>query len=136
MTSSPNGQAPAETGPDQAHMPVVKQAVQALEQSLEDLDYATQIHLQKARAAALSELDRPAKPAKSKWLWLTAVPAALAIVLLLPQQTPSPTSYPEALAMVQDFDILVAGEDVDMIRDMELLEWIDEQEFKRAAEST
>lgn len=110
---------------------LIDKTVAALDESADQLDYRSQLQLKRAREAALAALDEPAKaPAKRGWLWLTAVPAALAVVMLLPlaHKNPVSSTSPESLAMLQDFEIMVAGEDVEMLEDMEFYQWLAEQE--------
>ena len=108
---------------------IIERTIEALDQQTEQIDYRTQLHLQKAREQALAELDKkPAKKAARGWLWLTAVPAALAVVMLLPLGQKSPATMPEQLVLLQDVELLTAGADLEMLEDIEFYQWLAEQE--------
>lgn len=108
---------------------LIERTVKALDREAEQIDYRTQLQLQKAREQALAELDKkPAQKPARGWLWLTAVPAALAVVMLLPLRQQAPSPMPEQLVMLQDVELLTAGADLEMLEDMEFYQWLAEQE--------
>ena len=104
----------------------------ALDERAEQLDYASQMQLQRARAAALAALT-PAPPAKPWWqrhvLWLAAAPAALAIAVALPLWL-NPATPEQALADTDtlhnfdDLELLASEADLDTLAEIEFYQWL------------
>ncbi|NQD38111.1 hypothetical protein HPT27_13845 [Permianibacter sp. IMCC34836] len=117
---------------------LIQRSREALNHSAEQLDYAAQLKLQRARAAALAALSP--QPAKAPWwqqkmLWLAAMPAALAIVLALPLLLRAPAATDaEGLAQTDsetaigfdDMELLAADADLDTLNDIEFYQWLAE----------
>ncbi|MFZ5843264.1 MAG: hypothetical protein ACOY3E_10250 [Pseudomonadota bacterium] len=108
---------------------------EALDEQTASLDYRAQLHLQRAREAAVASL--AATRAGTSWwqshvLWLTAVPAALAIALAVPlllsvQPKDSDGAlavYDEALQGFDDMSLLAADADLETLADMEFYQWL------------
>ncbi len=118
----------------------------ALDASANQLDYASQLQLQRARARALAALTNANEvPAKNRWsrqwLWLTAVPAALVLVLALPlMQSPTPSLTPvagpaiaqqpgdDAWQALADLELLAAEPELEELADIEFYQWLEEQD--------
>lgn len=108
---------------------------EALDEQTASLDYRAQLHLQRAREAAVASL-APNRTGKSWWqshvLWLTAVPAALAIALAVPLLLPAqPTDsdgalavHDEALQGFEDMSLLAADADLETLADIEFYQWL------------
>ena len=101
-------------------------ARELFDDSVERIDGATRSRLTQARHAALAELDRPRVPLGP---WLPAGAAAVAAVVAVAlwvgpdgAGTPGPTAL--ATAPIDDFELLSAGEDLDMLgEDVEFYAW-------------
>ncbi len=132
----------------------------ALDASADELDYRSQLQLQRARQQALAALDHSlhnaprqdtgqhttGRPEKvwwqRQWLWLTAVPAALVLVIALPLlQSPRPASEPasapalasqagtdESWQALADLEVLADEAELEELADIEFYQWLGEQE--------
>lgn len=119
---------------------LIQRSREALNASAEQLDYASQLQLQRARAAALAALGPAQTAAKPRWwqqkvLWLAAMPAALAIVLALPLLLRTPAvpgvdalaqTDGDAVTSFDDMELLAADADLDTLSDMEFYQWLAE----------
>jgi hypothetical protein len=94
--------------------------------SVESIDGATRSRLTQARHAALAELERP-RVLAGPWLpaGALAVAAVVAVVLWVgPGGTGDPGQAALAIAPADDFELLAAGEDLDMLdEDVEFYAW-------------
>lgn len=130
----------APSSPGSAEYELIARTKAALDDDAGQLDYRSQLKLQQARAAALSALAAPDKTRRRSplpLLWLTAVPAALAIVLAVPLLLP--TSVPnngslaandmapnENLQSFDDLALLADEADLDTLADIEFYQWLAE----------
>lgn len=117
---------------------LIQRSRAALTDSAEQLDYASQLKLQRARQAAVAALDpNSAGTSRPPWwqlkvLWLAAVPAALAVVVALPLLFTDPTATvpaltdSEALAGFDDMELLASEADLETLADMEFYQWLAE----------
>lgn len=136
-------QATPPSAPTTTDEQLVNRTVAALDSNAESLDYAAQLKLQRARAEALAALTPAGAPRRShvRLLWLTAVPAALAVLLLVPltrqgwdgaPAEPESAEYGavshtgEALQGFEDMELLAADADLDTLADMEFYQWLAE----------
>ncbi len=92
-----------------------KLACASLDDSVAHLDAATLSQLNRARQAALAEVDKPYNP--GNWLALTAaafviVAIAVALPLLQPQDTATPELDATAISVAEDAELL---EDLDLV---------------------
>jgi hypothetical protein len=102
---------------------------EAMDQSANDIDYATQLALARARANALQQtahLSVWQRMQKHKMLWLgSAVPATLAVFFVLQMSTP--TTLPvETHSVYEDLELLSATEDLETFSELEMYEWMSE----------
>ena len=107
----------------------------ALDEQAATLDYSAQLKLQRAREAALASM-APARSSKPWWqhqvLWLTAVPAALAIAVAVPLLLPTPSQQAdtalavndESLQGFDDMSLLAADADLETLADIEFYQWL------------
>jgi hypothetical protein len=118
---------------------LIQRSRDALNESAEQLDYTSQLKLQRAREAALAALKPRTTADKTRWwqqkvLWLTAVPAALAIVVAMPLLLKTPASVStelasadqEALSGFEDMELLAAEADLETLGDIEFYQWLAE----------
>lgn len=116
---------------------LVERARTALDDSAAALDYSSQLKLQRARSEALAQL--AATPSNKRWwqanlLWLTAVPAALAVAVAIPLLLSIPNhsqsllgiAQEDALQSFDDMTLLAADADLDTLADMEFYQWLAE----------
>jgi len=89
---------------------------EAFEESVASLDGATRSRLARARELALAEARRGYRPQLSTWVPVGAAAAAavLAIALWNSGET-RPESTEPTLAALEEFDIVAAGDDLDMM---------------------
>lgn len=133
---------PTSTSAPEPDADLIARARTALDDSAEQLDYASQLKLQRARSAALAAL-HPATPnlasqnlaPPQRWwrqnlFWLAAAPAALAIVVALPLLvgSPEPTdamlASSEALDSFDDLALLATDTELELLSDMEFYQWL------------
>jgi hypothetical protein len=111
-----------------------RRARELFEASVADLDAATRARLAAARRAALESAPGARRAPWGPWVPVAAVAATAAVVAVLvlrPEgevpatgpavaEQPAPTAAPEAL------EVLVAGEDLDLVaEDLEFYDWIE-----------
>ena len=118
---------------DQHDDELIERTRAALDDRADQLDYASQLQLQRARAAALAALS-PAPAAKPWWqqrvLWLAATPAALAIAVALPLWLNTPAAPDAALAdgdnlsNFEDLELLASEADLETLADIEFYQWL------------
>ena len=109
--------------PDEQRLATV--AGDLLQRSADELDAVTLSRLNRARQAAVASL-RPA----STWRgWLlpaySAAAVAMLIVAIWVGRTVGPAPTPANPAVVQDLDVLLAGENLEMMEDLEFYAWLD-----------
>src|SRR3990167_9421962 len=114
---------------------LIQRSRTALTDSAEQLDYASQLKLQRARQAAVAALGpEPAAAGRRhgwqpKLLWLAAGPAAPGIGVALPLLLNDPGSNPpdladnDALAGFEDMALLASEADLETLADMEFYQW-------------
>lgn len=101
-----------------------------LDQDARDLDAATASRLNRARQTAL---DLGLRRQRSRGWWLPfALATAVAVVLALSVTLRTPDSAPQAPALAapavaDDLELLAAGEDLEMIEDLEFYAWLEQQ---------
>ena len=89
---------------------------EAFEDSVASLDGATRSRLARARELALAEARRGYRPSLSTWLPVgAAAAAAVMAVALWSGGEPAPQSNEPELAALDQFDIVAAGDDLDMM---------------------
>jgi len=109
---------------------------QSLDQSLDEIDGATLSRLRQARYAAINQGKRRApvfltRPAMVSVFSVTI----LAITLVLLSSNPSGEMPPQlanddSAQQMDDFNLLANGEDLDLVKDLEFFEWLEQQEDK------
>ncbi|MGI9272412.1 MAG: hypothetical protein ACR2QT_11595 [Woeseiaceae bacterium] len=99
------------------------QAKDLFDDSVERLDAATLSRLNQGRHAALEQLHRgSAAGAWGRWVPLTGVAAAALITVMLVR---GPESVDLPSASVTDFEILLEGESLEMLEDLEFYSWLE-----------
>ncbi len=100
----------------------VKKAKQQFDESVECLDGETQSRLNRARHAALAELGT----GRSIWVqWAPAAGVAAAAVLAVVLWTGNPVTEDMATpAVASDMEILLTGDSLEMLEDLEFYSWI------------
>jgi len=97
----------------------------AFEETVERLDGATRSRLNQARQRALAAAVRRRPPLLRAVMPAGGLAAAVAIaVLLWRAQAPGPESSLEPRAVLDDIEIVVAGESFEMLEDMEFYAWL------------
>ena len=109
-------------------MKLEEQAKELFDESVEKLDGATLSRLNQGRHAALAELQRPGV----RWgRWAPAVGvAAAAAVAVIVMNGPAGTDAIDAPVTATDFEMLLEGDDLEMLEDLEffsLLDVVDEE---------
>ena len=111
----------------------VKEIAAMLQESAENIDAASRSRLNRARQAALAELDGGARSYGARW-WLPAGATALAAVLAVnmwlgrgSDVMPGPAA--PVTADVADFELLLDEENLEMLEDLEFFAWLSEDEF-------
>ena len=101
----------------------------ALDDSTEQIDYAAQLQLKRARANALAQA---AAPRASWWsqgrfvLPTGALTAALVLTLFL-HGRPETRVIPDSNSVYEDMELLSSTDDLDTLSDMEFYQWLDER---------
>ena len=100
-----------------------KKAKQQFDESVERLDGESQSRLNRARHAALAEIDN-SRPAWVQWAPAAGVAAAavLAVVLWTGNPGGEDISVP---AVATDMEILLTEDSLEMLEDLEFYSWID-----------
>ena len=89
---------------------------EAFDESVASLDGATRSRLARARELALAEARRGYRPSLSTWVPIgAAAAAAIMAVALWSGGEPTPQATEPVLAALDEFDIVVAGDDLDMM---------------------
>ena len=105
-----------------------KQAKAAFDDSVERLDAAALSKLNQGRHAALEQLEN----GRNKAEWYRWAPAggiaAAALVTVMVLRGPDIESVPAEV--VTDFDILLEGESLEMIENLEFYSWIEEADLE------
>lgn len=101
----------------------VKKAKQQFDESVERLDGETQSRLNRARHVALAEVDT----GQSTWVqWAPATGVAAAAVLGVVLWAGNPATEDMATpAVASDMEILLTGDSLEMLEDLEFYSWID-----------
>jgi hypothetical protein len=98
-------------------------------ESADSLDGQARSRLNRARQAALAELDSGASRLHrwSRWVPATgaAVVAVVAIVLLHGSPEVNQIITPEAVQLDGDFELLMADDSFDMLLELEFYSWVD-----------
>ncbi len=88
---------------------------QAFEESVAALDGETRSRLARVRQNALAEARRGFRPSLSTWVPIGAAAAATVLAIALWSGGPGPQATEPALAALEEFDIVMAGDDLDMM---------------------
>ena len=99
-----------------------KQAKASFDETVEQLDAATLSRLNRARHAALAEMQQPTRQ-WSRWMPATGV-AAAALVAVMVMQNPAGIDEPLPAA-VADMEILLGEDSIEMLEDLEFYSWLD-----------
>lgn len=97
-----------------------------LRESADELDAATRARLQRARQAALGA-GQPASGRRPRWLAVPVAAAAVAVLVLVVRLVPEPGATNGTPAEAGDLEVLLAGENLEMIEDLEFYAWLDPQ---------
>ncbi|MFQ5608816.1 MAG: hypothetical protein ACE5F8_00935 [Woeseiaceae bacterium] len=112
------------TPTDKETEPFAESAKALFDDSVERLDAATLSKLNQGRQAALGELSN-ASPAR-QWVRWAPVTGAAAAVLVAVMVLRGPAVNPlDPVADVTDFEILIEGDSLEMLEDLEFYSWID-----------
>jgi len=99
-----------------------KRAKASFDETVEKLDAATLSRLNRARHAALAEMQQPSRQ-WSRWLPATGVAAAALVAVMVMQ---NPAGFDEPLpAAVADLEILLGEDSLEMLEDLEFYSWLD-----------
>ena len=99
-----------------------KQAKESFDETVEQLDAATLSRLNRARHAALAEMQQPTRQ-WSRWVPATGVAAAVLVAVMVMQ---NPAGIDEPLpAAVADMEILLGEDSIEMLEDLEFYSWLD-----------
>lgn len=91
---------------------------EAFDESVASLDGATRSRLARARELALAEARRGFRPQLSTWVPVSAAAAAAVMAIALwSGRTAGPEAAEPAFAALEEFDIVAAGDDLDMMEE-------------------
>jgi hypothetical protein len=104
-------------------------AKQTFDESVESLDAATLSRLNQGRHRALAELQR-ATPMRqwTRWAPATGI-AAAALITVMVMRGPDAVDVPVTPVPASDFEILLDGEPLEMLEDLEFYSWIDSSDL-------
>jgi hypothetical protein len=109
-----------------------RRAAALLRESAATLDGQTRSRLNRARQAALDELPVARRPA-TRYGWalagVGAVAALTAVLLSNRPSAPVPVPIAEVPAAAVDLDLLMAGEELEMLEDLEFFAWLEVEDF-------
>ena len=113
---------------NKANEQFAEQARELFDESVERLDAATLSRLNQGRHAALDAL-HGARPAAiwGRWVPATGV-AAAALVTVMVMRGPDKVDLPNE--MVTDFEILLEGESLEMLEDLEFYSWLEASDLE------
>ena len=99
-----------------------KQAKAGFDESVEQLDAATLSRLNRARHAALAEIQQPTRQ-WSRWLPASGVAAAVLVAVIV---MPNPAGLDEPLpAAGADLELRLGEDSLEMLEDLEFYSWLD-----------
>lgn len=133
MTNDPDkGSGEIRPQPEALELPQWAQATRALlNAQVNDLDAATRSRLNQARQRAL---DVGLRPRARRWQWpalALASACGVMLVLSLGLRTTAPVIEAEPLLAAPmsepEYEMLVAGEDLELIENLEFYAWLDQQ---------
>lgn len=102
-------------------------AKRLFDESVDSLDAATLSRLNQGRHAALEQLHSGRSTAAwGRWVPLTGV-AAAALITVIVVRGPETVDLPTA--SVTDFEILLEGENLEMLEDLEFYSWLEASEL-------
>jgi anti-sigma-K factor RskA len=103
---------------------------QAFEESVASLDGQTRSRLSQARELALAEARRGYRPSLSTWVPVGAAAAAAVVAIALWSGGETrPDSTEPTLAVLEEFDIVTAGDDLEMLdEDPDFYAWATEEQ--------
>lgn len=102
---------------------LVERAKDLFDDSVAGLDAETRSRLNRSRQRALAEIGR-GRPAWVRWTPAFGATAAAIVAVVLITGTPSP-EFVEAPASASDLDILLDGESLEMLEELEFYSWIE-----------
>ena len=118
--NEPNDTNPGDNSPDEQF---AEQAKALFENSVAQLDAATLSRLNRGRHAALEALHgRGAAATWGRWIPITGVAAAALVTAMLVR---GPDAISPPVDSVADFEILLEGENLEMIENLEFYSWLD-----------
>lgn len=105
---------------------LAQRAKDAFDRSVDGLDAARLSRLNRARHAALAELD------SSRRQWVNWIPAAgvAAAVLLAVFVLRTPAEFDGVVPPTSDLEILLSEENIEMLEDLEFYSWLDTLELE------
>ena len=98
-----------------------REAKEAFDASVEELDAATLSRMNRDRHAALAQLQRPSTP-WTRWAPATGAAAAVLVAVVLLQM---PAGVEDVPAAVTDMEILLGEDSIEMLEELEFYSWID-----------
>lgn len=99
-----------------------KHAKESFDETVEQLDASTLSRLNRARHAALAEMQQPGRQ-WSRWMPATGVAAAVLVAVMVMQ---NPAGLDEPLPpAVADMEILLGEDSLEMLEDLEFYSWLD-----------
>lgn len=114
---------PKEPIDNSAEQQFAEQAKELFDDSVERLDAAALSRLNQGRHAALEQLQSGRSVgAWGRWVPLTGV-AAAALITVMMVRAPEQVDLPSAT--VTDFEILLEGESLEMLEDLEFYSWLE-----------
>ena len=114
---------PNEPIDNSAEQQFAEQAKELFDDSVERLDAAALSRLNQGRHAALEQLQSGRSiGAWGRWVPLTGI-AAAALITVMVVRAPEPVDLPTAT--VTDFEILLEGESLEMLEDLEFYSWLE-----------
>jgi hypothetical protein len=105
---------------------LAEQAKEAFDQSVDGLDAATLSRLNRGRQAALAQAGHPGRE-WLRWMPATGVAAAVLLVMLTLE---GPGDIDVISAPATDLEILLGGESIEMLEELEFYSWLDTEELE------
>ncbi len=115
---------PDENGQPASDDPLAVDAARRFDESVQRLDAATLSRLNRSRQAALTEL--AGRTAARRWQrWIPAAGVATAAVFtVLMLSNRSVTDLIPAYDVASDFEVIMAGENLEMLEELEFYRWL------------
>jgi len=97
----------------------VARARQVLDRTLDNVDSAAELRLQRARLSALD-----GRPTRMRWLWIGGAALASVAVLAVMLWISSPAPEPHAAVPLEDFELVTSVENVELAEDLDFYHWL------------